>query len=281
MVKSFSIDEKTRNKMVSYYQDYSISPPQYASHAFKLPNFNIIIYNSLKVVFNGKFTEKDFEKWIANLPYFKGNVIGSDEVGTGDFFGPIVVVSAYVSEDDVLRLKQHNIMDSKQMSDEKILLLAKELIKFISYKLVICSNVKYNELYEKGYNIKSILAIMHNKAIKEHQRTCEVIIDQFVSKAVFEKYTNEKNNYTFVTKGESKSIAVATASIIARACFINEMKKLELEINSLTSNNYQIKYGAGSESDKVAKQIYQEIGLKNIKKYVKANFKNLEKIKGE
>lgn len=273
MVKSFKISENIKNEMIKRYHKFSSPPPKYASHAFKLSYFSIVIYDSLKVVFSGDFSNEEVDQWISKTSYYTTNLIGSDEVGTGDFFGPIIVCAAYISEDDLDRLKQLNIIDSKNLSDEKIMELAKNIITFIKYKTVECDNKRYNDLYSKGYNIKQILAIMHKKAIDSFGENGSVVIDQFVSKSVFEKYVNSKVNYIFETKGESKYIAIATASIIARALFIKRMDEIAKELGEL-----KIIYGAGVECDKFAQKLFKKHG-NNLENYIKKNFKNYDRIK--
>ncbi len=277
MVKSITVTEETKLKIIEKYQDYSIKPPQYASHAFKKSGLNIVIYNSMKVVFSGTFDEGEIDSYVDGKYYTLG--IGSDEVGTGDFFGPIVVVSALIKNSDIEKLKKLRVADSKQFSDEKIITIAKQLVEFIDYKVVECNNVKYNDLYSKGYHIKQILALMHLKAISAFDYKGEVIVDQFVEKKVFEKYVNQSVNYTFETKAEGKYISVAVASIIARAYFIKSMNKLEGEINQLINKQYKIVYGAGAACDMYAKQVVEEIGFEKLEQFVKKNFKNFEKIK--
>ena len=48
------------------------------------------------------------------------SMIGSDEVGTGDYFGPITVCAAYVRQDQIHLLKELGVQDSKNLNDEKI-----------------------------------------------------------------------------------------------------------------------------------------------------------------
>lgn len=273
MVKSFKITEEIKYKMVRQYKDYAVSPPQYASHAFKLSYFSIVIYDSLKVVFNGDFSDEDVDQWINHTAYYETNIIGSDEVGTGDFFGPIIVCAAYISENDLNKIKSLNIIDSKNLKDDRIIELASKLIGFINYRTVECNNDKYNDLYSKGYNIKQILAIMHKKAIDSLEMDVKVVIDQFIPKASFEKYVNSNVKYEFETKGESKYIAIAVASIIARALFIKRMDEVakQLEIP-------KVMYGAGVECEKFALMLFKRHGSDKMVSYVKRNFKNYERI---
>lgn len=276
MVKSFEITQQIKSEMIKKYRDYEINPPQYASHAFKLSYFTIVIYDSLKVVFNGDFPQEEVDQWIGKTSFYTTNIIGSDEVGTGDFFGPIVVCATYITDKDLEKLKELNIIDSKNLSDERIVELANKLITFIKYRTVECDNSKYNELYKKGYNIKQILAIMHKKAITALDENCKVVIDQFVAKNVFESYVNSKVDYIFETKGESKYLAIATASIIARALFIKRMDDIAKDL----SEN-KILYGAGVDCEKFALKLFKKHGNDNIVKYVKKNFKNYERIMEE
>ncbi len=276
MVKSFKITQEIKNEMVKKYRDYSVSPPQYASHAFKLSYYNIVIYDSLKVVFNGGFSNEDVDQWIYKTSFYDTDIIGSDEVGTGDFFGPIIVCAAYISKDDLERVKELNIIDSKNLGDDRIVELANQLITFVKYKTVECDNKKYNELYSKGYNIKQILAIMHKKAIDSLNIDSTVVIDQFVSKDVFEKYVNSKVNYVFETKGESKYLVIAIASIIARALFVQRMQQVATRLGE-----NRIVYGAGEDCEKFALKLFKKHGNSNIEGYVKKNFKNYERIMGE
>ena len=46
--------------------------------------------------------------------------IGCDEVGTGDYFGPLVVCCAYVPEELISKLQAMGIKDSKALEDPEI-----------------------------------------------------------------------------------------------------------------------------------------------------------------
>ena len=103
-------------------------------------------------------------------------------------------------------------------------------------------------------------------------------MDQFCSEDLYYNYLRDyKNenivkNITFKTKAESKYLAVACASIVARDIFINEIEKLKEE------TGYNILLGADSKVDDLARKIYEEKGLDFLKNIVKFHFKNTEKI---
>ncbi len=278
MTKSFLITESIKIMMIQEYKSYQVAPPKYACFAAKTDSFNLIIYNSLKVVISGSYIDNVVNKWMSFTNYNIYNIIGSDEVGTGDYFGPIVVCAVYVDETSIETLKNLNVADSKSLTDDRIQELANKLIHAIEYKIVCVDNKKYNELIDKGLNIKQILAIMHNKAISALDKECDVYIDQFCEKYLFERYINKKVEYNFQTKGETHYAAIAAASIIARAKFIKEMDKLNAIIKKEYLSNFNIVYGAGAKVDFYAKMLYDNIGREKMKLFVKIDFNNTNKI---
>ncbi len=277
MTKSFTVSDKIKDQIISEYKEFEIKPPKYSIFAAKTPNFNIIVYNSLKVVISGKDIEEVASKWLDFTPFYKANIIGSDEVGNGDYFGPIVVCSVYVGNRAVEILKALDVRDSKNLNDDQIIQTARKLMEVVEYKLVTLSNEKYNQLISKGYNIKSIMAIMHHKAIKELDKRCEVFIDQFSEKYLFERYVGDNVEYNFLTKGESHYVAIAAASIIARAKFVSLMNKLESELKTYI-NDFKIPYGAGAKVDFAAKILYDVIGKRKLEKFVKIDFSNTKRL---
>ena len=80
-------------------------------------------------------------------------------------------------------------------------------------------------------------------------------------------------NVTFMTKAEDQVMSVAAASIISRYIFLREMKKMSDELG------FTVLLGANNLVDEQAKKILTEQGEEALKKYVKYNFKNTEKIK--
>ncbi|MDP4170837.1 MAG: DUF3378 domain-containing protein, partial [Bacillota bacterium] len=109
-------------KMKKYYQTYLLDKqPPGSLFSAKTPACMVTAYKSGKVLFQGSGGEHEASKWgesdkvnstntsnrtkslSSSLPPNIGklSVIGSDEVGTGDFFGPITVVAAYVKKEQI------------------------------------------------------------------------------------------------------------------------------------------------------------------------------------
>ena len=200
--------------------------------------------------------------------------IGSDEVGTGDFFGPVIVVAAFVKPSQIKRLKELGVTDSKLLSDEKILSLGPTLINEFEYSALTLSVEKYNEVHEI-HNLNQIKAIMHNQTLLNLQKkhpSAMVCIDQFTPEKTYYGYLKQQpeivRDIVFSTKGELAFIAVALASTIARYSFLRHMEKLSEELGQ------EIPLGAGTKVDEFALKIAKEKGIEALEKLCKKSFKN-------
>ena len=202
--------------------------------------------------------------------------IGSDEVGKGDFFGPLVVCAVYVEKSE--QMEDLNARDSKTISDSRVEKLGAQLIKKVDYSLVRISPEKYNQLYQRFNNINVILGWAHAQAIKnvlEKKKIPEIIlIDKFGPEFRVLKHFDDpgaKKKMVFLTRAE-KDMAVAAASIIARYTFLKEMKKLSAQCG------HTLLFGASGKVDGVARELAGEIGIQNLSKYVKVHFKNYSRL---
>lgn len=206
--------------------------------------------------------------------------IGSDEVGTGDFFGPICVCAAYVKSSDIKRLKELGVDDSKRLSDEQIRNLGKILIKEFEYSQLSLNNEKYNELVDKNMNMNEMKVKMHNQCLlnlkKKHKDVGNILVDEFAREEVYYNYLiGEKEvvkGITFKTKGETYFPSVAVGSIIARYSFLEKMDAL--------SKKYELEFpfGASTKVDEFAKKFIKKFGVAELNKVVKKNFVNYKNL---
>lgn len=282
---SLSLDEEKINKMKEFYKE-NIYPNknEYVSTLIKLDNLTITIYTSNKVVFQGKEAEYEASIWGEThemIWKYQKEHIGSDEVGTGDYFGPICVCASYVTKDDISWLNSLGVNDSKTLSDEKIIKIAPELIKRIPYSQMSVDPIKYNSLIENGYNQGKIKAMLHNQVIhnlreKLNMPKVTTIIDQFATESKYYEYIkytkNIEKDITFEIKAESKYPAVAVSSIIARYSFLVKMNALSKTIGKLLPK------GAGEQVDIFGKQLVEKHGENKLKEYAKWHFANTKKI---
>jgi ribonuclease HIII len=291
-------------KMKTHYRQAIVAKtPPGAVFAAKLDGCSITAYKSGKVLFQGRKAETEASIWGTSVPSKTKSsspkkahqfappkniatlsIIGSDEVGTGDYFGPITVVSSYVAADQMSKLKAIGVKDSKNLSDEQIINMAKVLIKEIPYSLLTLHNPKYNELQKKGYSQGKMKALLHNQAINHlvkkiaGQKLDGILIDQFAEPGVYFNYLKaEKNvlkeNVYLATKAEGIHLSVAASSIIARYAFLKEMDELSVKAGM------RIPKGAGSHVDDAAAKLIKQQGEEALWTYTKHHFANTEKAK--
>jgi len=206
--------------------------------------------------------------------------IGSDEVGTGDLFGPICVAAAYVKKEDIAYLKELGVDDSKRLTDDDIRRIGKELVNKIVYSQVSLDNEKYNEVHEKNINMNEMKAKMHNAVLRNlHEKFPSIrliVVDQFCSEELYYSYLfGEKNivqKITFQTKAESYFPCVAAASIIARYSFLLKMDKMGEKYGMV------IPFGASANVTTFAKKFADQFGVDELRKVCKLNFANLKEI---
>lgn len=268
--------------------------------AAKLADTAITVYKSGKVMFQGagaaresaRFgTGKATAKTVSaakgdTLPenFAKLSVIGSDETGTGDYFGPVTVAAVYVPTDKIELIKELGVKDSKQLTDEYMRKIAPDLMKVCMHSILTLRNDKYNTLQAKGYSQGKIKAMMHNQALKHvldkisPERPDYILIDQFAERGVYFNYLkNEKTvvqeSVLFSTKAENLHVAVATASILARYAFLKEMDRLAETIG------FPLQKGAGRKVDEMAARILAKHGEAVLKSMTKWHFANTEKAK--
>ncbi len=291
------VNDEVKEKMIKYYKDKmrdKVIP--YVVFQAQEEDTVITMYESGKVMFQGTSADVDASMWgyvidnseeekelekVVDQKYYNCSSIGSDEVGTGDYFGPIVVTAAYVNKDDIKFLEELGVGDSKKITDDKILKIAPELAKKLKYKSVILSNSEYNDKHSSDNNMNKIKAIMHNSALYQLVNSIEekydmIIVDEFAREARYYEYLRGVNpvqrGITFLTKAEDKNLAVAAASIISRFIFLKEFDKI------CDSVGLPLPKGAGKEVDKLGEELVEKFDKDKLREVAKLNFKNTERI---
>lgn len=302
----FKVSDNIKEKMIDYYKDLKKEKtPPYTVFQAQEEDTIITMYESGKVMFQGMSADidanmwKDQERHLNNRnideelkekdkkeeidkSYYYFDAIGSDEVGTGDYFGPIVVAATFVTKQTRKLLEDLKIDDSKKMNDDKIRRCAPIIMNKIPYEIKIMNNIEFNNLTRKNYNMNKIKALMHNEVLyklsNRETNYHKIIVDQFAKPINYFSYLKQENvqekvtKITFLTKAESKHLSVAAASVICRYIFLEELDKI--------SEKYNIKLqkGAGELVDKQGKELVSKYGEQILHEISKINFKNTEKI---
>lgn len=262
-ILSFPTTEKIIRDFEKRYEQYqkkSNFNNQYIYSQFIFGNITLTFYvnskNEYKCVIQGNDLDNFINKYAKDLDYQlieqdrdltldndfdELYIIGTDEVGVGDYFGGIVVCATYVGPRLTKLLKSWGVNDSKKISDNKIKTLAKKIMTFVPYEKIYISSHQYNQLINKFDNSHIVKTIGHfqvieqlkQKMLQEKWPLDNIIIDKFASQLAIKNYLQKINinNYDFkkinlIEHAESKVMAVACASILARYFFLIEIDKM-------------------------------------------------------
>lgn len=301
----FKVSDNVKEKMIKYYQDLKREKtPPYAIFQAMEADTIITLYESGKAMFQGISADIDANIWIElerklnnriidiktgkdkkkdekpKMNFDSFNTIGSDEVGTGDYFGPIVVASTFVSTKDVEFLHDLKVTDSKKLTDEYIKKIAPLIMERISYSAFVLTNEEYNKIEHNEVNMNKIKAILHNKVllnlVENEKNYDKIVVDQFTTPKSYYNYLKDTPkkvvDITFTPKAEEQCLSVACASIISRYVFLREMYKISNDLGK------EIPKGAGANVDAFASELIKEKGYDILEKIAKLNFKNTQKI---
>lgn len=206
--------------------------------------------------------------------------IGSDESGKGDYFGPLVVAAVYVDEQTESQLLALGVRDSKLLPDNIILAQAEEIKQICRGQGTVLSYrpERYNELYKETANLNLLLAQAHTQVIASVQRkvACNLaIVDQFGDESLV-RNALAKLGCTITVEQRPHAeddIAVAAASVIARAEFVRIIQELS------TSVGIHLPKGASDPKIvTVGREIVAKYGQSALAKVAKLHFKTTEVI---
>ncbi len=206
--------------------------------------------------------------------------IGIDESGKGDYFGPLVIAAVHVTprlEEDLMAL---NVRDSKKIADSVIKTLEVDIKTLCRHSVIAIGPERYNELYKQIRNLNRLLAWGHAKALETllEQVPCErAIADQFGDERLILNALQEKGRKITLEqrhKGE-EDIAVAAASIVARAEFVRRLERLAAQWG------VPLPKGASQAVELAAKAVVKKHGRDGLAKVAKLHFKTTKAVLGE
>jgi len=205
------------------------------------------------------------------FPTEKGH-IGTDESGKGDYFGPLVVASLFLPDEQQSVFKELGVKDSKKFSDNRLRKLAEVLKRGYKHSLVVIGPEKYNELYGKLKNLNRILAWAHSRAIEnilEEVRCSLAITDQFGDKTyILNALMKKGKNIELVQRPRAEEdLAVAAASILARAEFLKRLYFLSQEVGT------DLPKGSSPPAEEAGARLVSLKGAQVLDKVAKKHFK--------
>jgi len=296
MSYSTNLNDQGIQKIIEKYKEFELPPTNnYTLFRAKYKSCTITIFKTKTILFQG-INESSVSQEIcalADIEIAKEkssnsslsinlSLIGSDEVGTGDFFGGIVVAASYIPIELIPAIRRLGVKDSKELTDSKIQEIAPILMEKVKYSVLLLDNMKYNYVTKvKNMNMNKIKALLHNSAIRSLINKIDsydgIVIDAFTPKDKYFEYLKDESNVIkdveLIEKAESKYICVAVSSIIARFIFLKHMDELSKKIG------FELPKGAGPKVDLAIQKILKTNTVKYLDNFAKTNFKNLEKLK--
>jgi ribonuclease HIII len=203
--------------------------------------------------------------------------IGIDESGKGDYFGPLVIAAVFVDATTQGELALMEVRDSKKISDGRILEMAPDIKTICPHSVIAIGPQKYNELYAKIRNLNRLLAWGHAKALENllERVSCDrAISDQFGDERLILNALQEKGRKIVLeqrTKAES-DMAVAAASILARAEFLLRLKRLSDEVGTTLPK------GASPAVELAARMVIKKHGQERLGSVAKLHFKTTQAV---
>ena len=264
MATKFVIDKELFDFLESTYHECDLGMGNNGIvHLYKVPGASITIYRTGTILIQGKQEEKYAQlvggmlssKAIQPKSSKKGKssksskdnpfsnqafIMGSDEVGNGSYIGGMTAAAVYVPKEAVTHLRALRVADSKTIGDGRMLKLAEEIEKICPYFVMSLSPRQYNRAIDKGYNQVSLKVFMHNYCASKLQEANpdlkyqNYIVDGFTLQPSWDKYVaKEKEKCSvkarLIPHAEGKYLAVAAASILARAAFLAQIQFLSTE----------------------------------------------------
>ena len=214
----------------------------------------------------------------------RGKWAGSDESGKGDFFGPLVVSAVVVDDSTAAKLAAAGVKDCKLLTDKKILQL-EDVIKSTVVDFSVLElkpkvyNLRYKQVLAQGGKLNQLLGYGHvaalSQVLERHEDCHAALIDQFTTSLVnVRELTRRFPNC--VVKQQPKAevnLAVAAASVLARARFLRTMAEL-----AEAAGEAILPKGGGAQATACARRLAEKLGKAELVNFVKLHFANYARI---
>jgi ribonuclease HIII len=216
---------------------------------------------------------------VTHHPHSMTTRIGIDESGKGDYFGPLVIAAVCVTPEAETDLKLMQVRDSKKISDGRILEMAPDIRLVCPHSIVAIGPQRYNELYPKMKNLNRLLAWGHARALENllEQVDCGLAIaDQFGDERYILNALMEKGKQVRLEQRHKAEadLAVAAASILARAEFLIRLKRLSDDIH------LPLPKGASPQVELAARMVVKKHGEAKLATVAKLHFKTTQAVLG-
>lgn len=270
--------------------DFDFRPVPHALFSVKGEGVVATFYASGKLVVQGESPALFVEHWVeggtalakpskpkpgaAAAQAADGPLIGSDECGKGDYFGPLVVCAVRLEARQTEELRRSEVRDSKTLSDEACLRLGAALRSRYVHALETLEPPLYNATYQRPGQLNPMLADLHARAIRRlAQPGDHALVDKFADERLIASRLSDLDLQLEQRVRAESEPAVAAASVIAREHFLLAMKRLSDEAG------VDLAKGAGEPTDRAAREYVRLHGFEGLGRVAKLHFKNTQKLR--
>ncbi|MBN2490428.1 MAG: ribonuclease HIII [Planctomycetes bacterium] len=262
---------------------------QYGHFAARGPGVVVNAYRSGKVVVQGAAARAACERWFEGLgetatraaarglPH--GPLIGSDEAGKGDYFGPLVVAAAGMDAEAEQALRALGVRDGKTLSDFQVRAADARIREVVPCACVVLEPEEYNRLHGQVGNVNRILAEAHADAIAELSRQLpqlrRVLVDRFAEESLVARALQRRGlELELIQKPRAEGHpAVAAASIVARAAFLHTLARLSDDVATDLP-----KGGSNPRILEAARRVAAIVGREGLARVAKLHFRTTHKL---
>ena len=221
---------------------------------------------------------------LAEEPGFPGVWLGSDESGKGDYFGPLVVAAVCLDKKGGETLLDAGVKDCKALTDEKVLALGNVIQETaLAFSVLVMKphiyNMRYEQVQKEGGSLNTLLALGHVAALKQAWQKypmCKwALVDQFArNNDIPEGVRAFAPDMKVLQRPRAEEdIAVASASVLARAAFLQALQQMGPE-----AGIGRIPKGGGEAATNAARRLVQKQGMDVLDRFVKLHFANTKKL---
>lgn len=210
-----------------------------------------------------------------------GPLIGGDESGKGDYFGPLVVAVVRIDAGEAEELRARGVMDSKRVTDPQAQRLGAWIMGRFPHAVRVLDPPEYMRRWEETKNIALVLSDLYAEAVEElldggqAQPGEAVLIDQFSKNTGrLGKAFARLDLRLHQEHRAERAPAVAAASLVARKVFLDGLVRLSDDAG------LDLPKGAGTPALDTAadlKRLWGERALERFEAVAKVHFKTTDR----
>jgi ribonuclease HIII len=272
-------EQQERLRLALITDGASLDPefPPGASFVARSPGWIVTAYRSGKVLFQGtdcgsqvRLAERIlvYVEPMTRSPEFP--IVGGDESGKGDLFGPLVVAAYATSgESERREVVRAGARDCKLMTDAEVRTVAMRLSGIGVSGIRVLMPLDYNARYARVHNVNILLNEVYAELLLElatASKAHTVILDKYGARAVALWKSPQSFRLVVETHAE-RYPEVAAASVLARAAFLDGLERTARE-NGVA----QLPKGASMEAQAFMRRLASDMGKDLLGAVAKVNF---------